>query len=61
MVRKYGLTALWHPANHPGVTIKDLQAEDIGFRTACDINQSQYTSGHGDAYLFYNPVLSEGA
>jgi hypothetical protein len=42
------------------VTIEDLQAADVGFRTACDINQTQYASGHGDAYLFYNPVLSEG-
>lgn len=57
MVRRYGLTAFWHPANHLGVSIESLQAIDIGFRTACDINQ---TSGHGDAYLFYNPVLSEG-
>lgn len=48
---RYGLTALWHPANHPDVDLDRLINGGFGLRVACDLIGSRYP------YLFHESQL----
>lgn len=50
MVGRYGLTALWHPTNHPSVNLVELINGGHGLRVACDIDNR-------NPYLFHNSQL----
>lgn len=51
MAGRYGLTALWHPANHPDVDLDKLINGGYGLRVACDLD------GLRNAYLFHESQL----
>lgn len=51
MTGRYGLTALWHPTNHPSVDLNELINGGYGFRAACDLD------GLRNAYLFHETQL----
>lgn len=48
MVGRYGLTALWHPSNHPTVDLPAILNGSYGLRVACDIG-----NGFRSPYLFH--------
>jgi hypothetical protein len=48
---RYGLTALWHPTNHPDVDLDKLIKGGYGLRAACDLIGSRYP------YLFHESQL----
>lgn len=51
MAGRYGLTALWHSANHPDVDLDKLINGGYGLRAACDLDGYRY------AYLFHESQL----
>jgi hypothetical protein len=51
MVGRYGLTALWHPSNHPTADLNELINGGYGLRVACDLEVCR------DPYLFHESRL----
>ncbi len=42
MVGRFGLTALWHPANYPDANLDELINGGYGLRVACNIEGTRY-------------------
>lgn len=51
MAGRYGLTALWHPTNHPDIDLDKLINTGYGFRAACNLDGMRYP------YLFHESQL----